>query len=127
MTSLTPTQKLNNQIALVSGASRGIGQGIALALAREGALVIGTATTQEGADRITAAFKKENREGYGMVLNVTAQESVNELMAAIKERFGRISILINNAAITEDNLILRMKEEEWLNVCLLYTSDAADE
>lgn len=107
---------LQGNIALVTGASRGIGQGIALALGREGAIVIGTATTKEGADRVTQAFQNENIEGYGMVLDVTSADSVSGVMAAIKERYGAISILVNNAAITQDNLILRMKDDEWLQV-----------
>jgi 3-oxoacyl-[acyl-carrier protein] reductase len=107
---------LKDKIALVTGASRGIGQGIALAVGKEGATVIGTATTPEGADRITQALANENIKGTGMVLNVTEQKSIDELIGTIKQRFGGINILINNAAITQDNLILRMKENEWLQV-----------
>lgn len=107
---------LTGRITLVTGATRGIGQGIALALGRAGAIVIGTATTQEGADQITNAFQNENIEGGGMVLNVTIQESLDRLIAAIKERYGAVNILINNAAITQDNLIMRMKDDEWLQV-----------
>lgn len=107
---------LSSKIALVTGASRGIGQGIALTLARAGATVIGTATTEEGAERITKAFASENLTGRGMVLNVTSNESIDHLIATIKEQFGPVNILVNNAAITQDNLFLRMKEEEWLNV-----------
>lgn len=107
---------LKDKIALVTGASRGIGNGIALTLAREGAMVIGTATTQEGADNITHAFQEQNLNGIGMVLNVTSKESIDELIAAIKQRFGAINILVNNAAITQDNIFLRMKEEEWYSV-----------
>lgn len=107
---------LKGKIALVTGASRGIGHGIALALATEQAIVIGTATTQEGADRITQALQNENLEGVGMVLNVTSPESIEQLMSAIKERFGAINILVNNAAITQDNLFLRMKDDEWFQV-----------
>jgi len=105
-----------NKIALVTGASRGIGHGIALALAREGAMVMGTATTQEGADRITQTFKEENLAGAGMVLNVTLQDSVNHLIAAIKEQYQPVNILVNNAAITQDNLFIRMKDDEWMEV-----------
>ena len=105
-----------NKVALVTGASRGIGQGVALALARTGATVIGTATTQEGADRITDAFKSEGLTGRGILLNVNSQESIDALMKTIKENEGVINILVNNAAITQDNLFLRMKDDEWFQV-----------
>ena len=113
---MSDDDKLKDKIALVTGASRGIGQGIALALSRAGAIVVGTATSQEGADRITQTFQSENREGCGLVLNVTAQDSIEELIAAIKARYGAVGILVNNAAVTKDNLLLRMKEEEWFQV-----------
>lgn len=105
-----------NKIALVTGASRGIGSGIALALGRQGMTVIGTATKQEGADKITQLFQQHDIQGSGMALNVTDQDSVSELISTIKEKFGPVSILVNNAAITHDNLFLRMKDSEWLNV-----------
>lgn len=107
---------LDGRIALVTGASRGIGSGIALALGREGAVVIGTATTQEGADKITRLLDEHKVKGGGMVLNVKELSSINALLESIKSRFGALSILVNNAAITQDNLLLRMKDEEWLNV-----------
>jgi 3-oxoacyl-[acyl-carrier protein] reductase len=107
---------LKGKIALVTGASRGIGHGIALGLGREGAVVIGTATTQEGADRITQVFQNEEIEGHGMVLNVTSPSSMEALMKGIKEQYGAINILVNNAAITQDNLFLRMKDDEWFQV-----------
>lgn len=110
------TPLLKDKVTLVTGASRGIGQGIALNLGQQGAIVIGTATTQQGADQITASFQAEGIQGQGLVLNVAHKESIDALISAIKERFGAISILINNAAITQDNLFLRMKDEEWLNV-----------
>lgn len=114
---MTPHEGLlKNKIALVTGASRGIGHGIANALAREGAIVIGTATTQEGADRITQTFENENLTAYGMMLNVTSAQSIADVMEAVKERFGPINILVNNAAVTEDNLFLRMKDDEWSDV-----------
>jgi 3-oxoacyl-[acyl-carrier protein] reductase len=110
------TQLLQDKITLVTGASRGIGHSIALTLGRQGAIVIGTATTEQGADKISASFKEHGIQGMGLPLNVAQQDSVNALMAVIKERFGAVNILVNNAAITQDNLFLRMKDEEWLNV-----------
>lgn len=107
---------LVGKIALVTGASRGIGHGILLSLAREGAIVVGTATTQGGADRITEALQNEGLEGSGMMLDVTSPTSINDLITAAKERFGAIQILVNNAAITQDNIFLRMREDEWLQV-----------
>jgi 3-oxoacyl-[acyl-carrier protein] reductase len=104
------------RVALVTGASRGIGQGIALALGHQGATVIGTATTPEGADKITAAFQAAGIQGCGMALNVAEPESIEAVFAAIKERYGMPTILVNNAAITQDNLLLRMKEDEWDSV-----------
>lgn len=106
-------QILQNQIALVTGASRGIGQAIAIAFAKQGAIVAGTATTQEGADKITAAFKQANVNGQGFVLNVTDPASIENLLTAVKEKFGAPTVLVNNAGITRDNLMLRMKDEEW--------------
>lgn len=104
------------KIALVTGASRGIGQGIALELGRAGFTVIGTATTQQGADNISQLFKDQQLQGTGMVLNVTSQASVDSVLEAIKEKFGAVNVLVNNAAITQDNLFMRMKEEEWSQV-----------
>lgn len=106
----------HGKVALVTGASRGIGQAIALALGREGATVIGTATTQEGAEHITRSLENANIQGAGLMLNVAHQESIDSAMAVIKERFGMPAILVNNAAVTQDNLMLRMKDEEWLQV-----------
>lgn len=107
---------LKEKIALVTGASRGIGQGIALALGHENATVIGTATTQEGADRITQSFKDAGIKGAGMMLNVTSKESIEQVMTEIKSHYGAINILVNNAAITQDNIFLRMKDDEWFQV-----------
>lgn len=101
------------KIALVTGASRGIGQAIAHALAREGATVIGTATTEEGAAHITLGLKNAGFLGSGLVLNVADPASIEHAMAVIKENFGMPAILVNNAAVTQDNLFLRMKDEEW--------------
>jgi 3-oxoacyl-[acyl-carrier protein] reductase len=105
-----------DKIALVTGASRGIGRAIALTLAREGAIVIGTATTSEGADKITQTLKEAKAQGMGLVLNVLHQDSINAAFATIKEHYTMPSILVNNAAVTQDNLLLRMKDEEWNSV-----------
>ena len=107
---------LKEKVALVTGASRGIGQAIALALGRDGATVIGTATTQEGADKITQALKAAGVHGCGMMLNVTDPASIESTLDLIKQQYGMPAILVNNAAITQDNLLLRMKEDEWLKV-----------
>lgn len=106
----------SGKTALVTGASRGIGHSIALALGREGATVVGTATTEKGADTITEAFKQAGIRGTGLPLNVNDSASLEDTVAVIKERFGMPSILVNNAAITQDNLLLRMKDEEWEKV-----------
>lgn len=106
-----------NRIALVTGASRGIGQAIALALGKEeNTTVIGTATTQEGADKISQMFETAGVTGCGITLNVVDQASIDTAITSIKERYGMPTILINNAAITQDNLLLRMKEDEWNKV-----------
>ncbi len=104
---------LQSEIALVTGASRGIGNAIALELGRLGATVIGTATTQAGADAISETFNKSGIKGSGMVLNVTSAEAIQNTVSGIQEKFGPISILVNNAGITRDNLLMRMKDEEW--------------
>ncbi len=101
------------KVALVTGASRGIGKAIAHALGADGALVIGTATTSDGADKINHALKEANIEGCGLILNVTSKESIDAAMAHIKQHYSMPSILVNNAAVTQDNLFLRMKDEEW--------------
>src|SRR3990167_4329791 len=110
------TDLLKTKVALVTGASRGIGQGIALALGKAGATVIGTATTAKGAEQITHALKAQNIQCLGMELNVTSSESINQLLTAVKEQYGPIDILVNNAAIAQDNLFLRMKDDEWFKV-----------
>ena len=104
---------LEGQIALVTGATRGIGRAIALALARAGARVVGTATRDEGAEAITAYFKAEGCSGEGIRLDVAQGAAVEMAVTGIAERVGSIAILVNNAGITKDNLLLRMKEEEW--------------
>ena len=104
---------LDNQIALVTGASRGIGQAIALQLARDGATVIGTATSEKGAQAITAYLNDAGAKGVGMLLNVTDQASIDQVIKDIDSQFGTPTILVNNAGITRDNLLMRMKDEEW--------------
>lgn len=107
---------LMNKVVLVTGASRGIGRGIALALGQEGAIVVGTATTQAGADSITQIFQQNDVKGQGMVLDVTSPSSIDNLISAVREQVGVVNVLVNNAAITHDNLFLRMKDDEWLQV-----------
>ena len=101
---------LDQEIALVTGASRGIGKAIALALGRQGATVIGTATTDSGAQTIQAALQEKQLVGAGKTLNVTDAESVAGLLMSINKEFGAPTILVNNAGITKDNLVMRMKD-----------------
>ena len=100
---------LEGKVALVTGASRGIGKAIATQLKEQGAIVLGTATSESGAERISEYLG----EGNGLVLNVTENESIEALFAVIKERFGGLDILVNNAGITRDNIFMRMKDDEW--------------
>ncbi|KAB2314051.1 3-oxoacyl-ACP reductase FabG [Betaproteobacteria bacterium SCN2] len=104
---------MEGKIALVTGASRGIGQACALALAKEGATVIGTATSDKGAEAISAYLAAAGAKGRGMKLDVTDAAEVDAVIAAIEKDFGAIGILVNNAGITRDNLLMRMKDEEW--------------
>jgi len=104
---------LKGQIALVTGASRGIGQAIAVELGRQGAQVVGTSTSQAGAAKITAALKENNISGQGEILDVNSAESVTAALSSVEKSIGAPTILVNNAGITRDNLLLRMTEDEW--------------
>lgn len=107
---------LQGKVALVTGASRGIGQAIALELGRQGAIVIGTATTAASSERIAEVLKSHGIEGAGLVLDVSNDESVASTLEHIQQHLGQPAILVNNAGITRDNLMLRMKDDEWHDV-----------
>ena len=104
---------LTGKVALVTGASRGIGRAVAETLVSAGAVVIGTATSERGAEAIQAYL---GDKGHGLVLNVTDGDSVKALFATIKEKAGDVDILVNNAGITRDNLLMRMKDDEWQDI-----------
>lgn len=104
---------LTGKVALVTGASRGIGRAIAETLVEAGAVVVGTATSEKGAAAIQEYL---GDKGFGLVLNVTDSESVTNLFASIKEKAGDVDILVNNAGITRDNLLMRMKDDEWQDI-----------
>jgi len=107
---------LEGQIALVTGATRGIGRAIALSLGEQGATVVGTATSENGAETISAFLKDAGINGAGMVLNVTDADSIDAVVTAVETDFGAPSILVNNAGITRDNLLMRMKDDEWNDI-----------
>ena len=107
---------MSEQVALVTGASRGIGKAIALQLGQQGFVVIGTATSRAGADNISAYLDADSIKGKGVMLNVTDAESVSELIKFVSENYAAPAVLVNNAGITNDNLLMRMKDEEWSNV-----------
>jgi 3-oxoacyl-[acyl-carrier protein] reductase len=107
---------LDGKLVLVTGASRGIGKAIALTLGNAGATVIGTATTESGAENISKVFADTKISGKGSKLDVTDNEQISSLIKSANEEFGPIDILINNAGITRDNILLRMKEDEWEDI-----------
>ena len=107
---------LDGKLVLVTGATRGIGKAIALTLGEAGATVIGTATSESGADNISKVFAENKISGKGMKLDVTDNEQVSNLVKDIGEDFGSVDILVNNAGITRDNILLRMKEDEWEDI-----------
>jgi 3-oxoacyl-[acyl-carrier protein] reductase len=107
---------LDGKLVFVTGASRGIGKAIALTMGAAGATVIGTATSESGANNISKIFSDNKISGKGMKLDVTDNEQVTNLVKVIGEDFGSVDILVNNAGITRDNILLRMKEDEWEDI-----------
>ena len=113
---MTDSAATTNRVALVTGASRGIGRAIAEMLGKQGFTVVGTATTEAGAANISAYFAEQGIKGTGMMLNVTDSAAVDGVIAAIAEQFGTPTVLVNNAGITRDNLLMRMRDDEWDDV-----------
>jgi 3-oxoacyl-[acyl-carrier protein] reductase len=107
---------LDGKVALVTGATRGIGRAIALRLGKQGATVIGTATSESGAQTIKEFLSEANIKGTGMVLNVTDADSIETVVAQTEADYGAPEILVNNAGITRDNLLMRMKDDEWTDI-----------
>jgi 3-oxoacyl-[acyl-carrier protein] reductase len=107
------TEQNTIKVALVTGASRGIGASIALELAKNNTLVIGTATSDKGVRAIEENFKLNNKKGIGLVLDVNKNKSIESLIKHVEEKYGSISILVNNAGITKDTLLMKMKDEDW--------------
>jgi 3-oxoacyl-[acyl-carrier protein] reductase len=110
---MTTHKQFDGELAIVTGASRGIGKACALALARAGAKVVGTATSEAGAAAIGQYLAEAGAAGKGMVLDVSKPESIDAFLAAVEAEHGAPYVLVNNAGITRDNLLLRMKDEEW--------------
>ncbi|RVU29380.1 3-oxoacyl-ACP reductase FabG [Neptunomonas marina] len=107
---------IEGKVALVTGATRGIGKAIAEELGRQGAIVIGSATSDGGAESISAYLQENGIQGRGVKLNVADAESVEAVIKAVQEEFGAITVLVNNAGITRDNIMMRMKDDEWDDV-----------
>ena len=104
---------LDGKLVLVTGATRGIGKAIAITLGKAGATIIGTATTEPGADNISKMFSENKILGKGVQLDVKDVDQISNLLKSVNEDFGSVDVLVNNAGITRDNILLRMKEEEW--------------